>query len=66
MAEEKSRFFDSVNGDRRYSSEEFAEYFSSFLTTGIKNGGSNLQVTSTGSSMQVNISPGIAMIRGYL
>ncbi len=66
MAEEKSRFFDSVSGDRRYSSEEFAEYFSSFLTTGIKNGGSNLQVTSTGSSMQINISPGIAMIRGYL
>lgn len=66
MAEEKSRFFDSVGGDRRYSSEEFSEYFASFLTTGIKNGGSNLQVTCSGNSMQVNVLQGIAMINGYL
>lgn len=65
MAEEKSRFFDSVGGDKRYSSEDFAEYFRAFLTDGIKNGGDNLKVTSTGSSMQVSVLPGTAMIRGY-
>ena len=65
MALEESRFFDSVGGDRKYSADQFAEYFRVFLTSGIKNGGSNLQVTADGTSMAVTVDYGAAMLYGY-
>lgn len=65
MAVEQSRFFDSVSDDRVYQAEQFAEYFRTFLTDGILNGGNNLRVTATGSGMQVKVDYGSALIQGY-
>lgn len=65
MALEKSRFFDSVNGDRTYQAADFAEYFAEFLTDGIKNGGTNLQVTADGTGMFVKVEYGFARCGSY-
>lgn len=65
MALEQSRFFDSVGQDRTYSAREFTEYFKEFLSNGIKNGGSNLQV-SAGTGMNVQVGYGVALIEGYM
>lgn len=65
MALEQSRFFNSVSSDRTYQADDFAEFFRIFLTSGIKNGGTNLQVTAPGSGMTVNVDYGEAMIQGY-
>lgn len=65
MALEKSRFFDSVGDDRVYQADHFAEYFRLFLTNGILNGGTNLQVTADGNSLSVKCDYGKAMIEGY-
>lgn len=32
---EKSSFFTSLNGDRKYKSSDFAEYFSTFIGNGV-------------------------------
>mgnify|MGYP001023959089 CR=1 FL=1 len=66
MALEQSRFFDSVGGDKKYTAEQFAEYFRAFMTNGIKNGGSNLQVTAPGTGMDITIDYGIGLIEGYM
>ncbi|MCY9679756.1 hypothetical protein M5W74_11805 [Paenibacillus larvae] len=64
---EKSMFFNSVNGDRRYLAEDFAGYFSKFITNGyFPNKGSNLQVDATGQEMSVIIRSGAAWINGYM
>lgn len=61
------RFFDSTIDDKRYyTADEFAEYFRSMLTSGILNGGTNLQVNSLGTDMNINIQDGYAFINGYL
>lgn len=65
MALEKSRFFDSVGDDRTYQAEHFAEYFRLFLTDGIKNGGTNLKVSATGTGMNIKVDYGVALVRGY-
>ena len=64
---EKSYFFDSDNGDRKYSSTYWAEYFSSFIENGI--------FLKTGSELSMSLSPygdrafilrpGKAFINGY-
>ena len=64
---EKSYFFDSDNGDRKYSSTYWAEYFSSFIENGI--------FLKTGSELSMGLSPygdrafilhpGKAFINGY-
>lgn len=60
-----SLFFNSVNGDRRYKAESFADYFAQILTNGIfPNPSSNLQVTSN-NDMTITIKPGRANIKGY-
>lgn len=64
MAIEKSLFFDSVEEDRSYTADQFASYFRQFLTDGIKNGGTNLQVT-TATGMNVTVDYGTALIQGY-
>ena len=58
-----SSFFRSVAGDRKYSADQFAEYFRSFLTNGIFNGGTNLQVTV--NDMKSTIDIGKGWIEGY-
>ncbi|KOM97068.1 hypothetical protein ACP49_16170 [Clostridium botulinum] len=62
---EKSSFFNSINHDRRYKAEEFAEYFASFIGDGIfPNPSTNLQVLSN-NDMTVNVKQGKAWIKGY-
>jgi hypothetical protein len=62
---EKSSFFNSVGGDRRYKAQEFAEYFNSFIANGIFPVPSNgLQVLAN-NSMDVTVKAGKAWINGY-
>ena len=63
---EKSSFFTSLNGDRKYKSSDFAEYFSTFIGNGVfPNPSNNLLVTSNGD-MTINLSTGFAWINGYM
>ena len=63
---EKSSFFTSLNGDRKYKSSDFAEYFSTFIGNGVfPNPSTNLLVTANGD-MTINLSPGYAWINGYM
>lgn len=65
---EKYRFFDSIDGEdeRYYTADEFAEYFRQLISSGIFNGGTNLQVTCGGTDMSVQINEGYAWLEGYL
>lgn len=64
---EYSRFFDSTAEDQRhYTSDEFAEYFRTILTDGIFNGGTNLKVSTNGTSMISDIADGYAWLRGHM
>lgn len=64
---EKSSFFTSLNGDRRYKSEDFAKFFGSFIGNGVfPNPASNLQVRADSNDMTVTIGPGKAWIHGYM
>lgn len=58
-------FFNSVNGDRKYKSEDFANYFKTIIGTGVNPTTDNLRVVKVSSS-QVKILPGSACINGYL
>lgn len=63
---EKSSFFNSVSGDRKYQASSFAEYFNSLVTNGVfPNPSTNLQVISNGNST-VTIKIGKAWINGYM
>jgi hypothetical protein len=63
---EKSSFFNSVNGDRKYKASDFAEYFNSLLTNGVfPNPNTNLQVLSN-NNMTVTLKVGKAWINGYI
>lgn len=63
---ERSGFFNSVNGDRIYKAEDFAEYFNSFVTNGIfPNPSTNLQVIAN-NDMTVTLKAGKAWINGYV
>ena len=68
MAQQYSFFnADLVNGqyDRTYNAQDWAEYFASFINTGVSfTPSTSLQVTA-GTGMQVILSPGIAFINGY-
>lgn len=62
---EKSSFFTSLNGDRKYKSTDFAEYFSSFIGNGVfPNPSTNLQVLSN-NDMTITVKSGKAWINGY-
>lgn len=58
-------FFNSVNGDRKYKSEDFANYFKTFIGTGISAATDNLRVVKV-SNTQIKILTGSACINGYL
>lgn len=62
---EKSGFFNSQNGDRRYDVSFLADFYAQILTNGIYNGGTNLQVTNSNDDMQSDIAVGRAFINGY-
>lgn len=62
---EKSAFFNSVGGDRRYKAEEFAEYFNSFIGNGVfPQPSTGLQVIAN-NNMIVTVRAGKAWINGY-
>ncbi|MDR2903553.1 MAG: hypothetical protein LBU77_03490, partial [Clostridiales bacterium] len=57
--------FDSIAGDQRLlSAAQLAAWITAVMTSGIKNGGTNLQVTA-GTGMSVNINVGMANVNGY-
>lgn len=62
---EKSSFFNSISGDRRYKAEEWAEYFASFISNGVfSNPSTGLQVLAS-NSMIITVNTGKAWINGY-
>ena len=62
---EKSSFFNSVNGDRKYDTRDWANYFNKFITNGVfPNPSTNLQVMA-GDGMNVIVKAGPAWINGY-
>lgn len=61
----KSSFFDSLNGDRRYSSADWAKYFRQFIGNGVyADPAVSMQVQAAGG-MQVLIAEGACFINGY-
>ena len=61
MADQYGLFWNSINSDRTYDADSFAEWLRKFFTTGIFNG--EMQVTpSTG--MTVSVAPGYANLNG--
>lgn len=64
---EKSSFFNSVNGDRKYKAEDYANYFNKFLTDGVfPNVANNLQIIADAANMTVKVKTGSAWIKGYM
>lgn len=62
---QKSSFFNSVNGDRKYNASDYAAYFGSFIGNGVySNPGNNLAVMAV-SGMNISVTPGKAWINGY-
>lgn len=63
---EKSGFFKSIDGDRRYYASDFADYFGKFIGNGIYilDGIANLQVIAK-TSMTITLKPGAAFINGH-
>ncbi|MGR5876778.1 hypothetical protein ACT7C3_11385 [Bacillus pacificus] len=56
---EKFSFFGSVNGDRKYKAEDWANYFNKFITNGyFPNVASNLQVMADRNPNAGNIEAG--------
>lgn len=64
---EKSSFFNSIRGDRKYKAEDWVNYFNKFITNGyFPNVASNLQVTASALGMNVTLKSGVAWINGYM
>lgn len=62
---ESSGFFPSINGDRKYLTNFFAEYFADFISNGIyPNPSTQCQVLAN-NNMSVKVKPGNAYINGY-
>lgn len=62
---EKSFVFNSINGDRKYKSEDFASYFASFIGDGVfPNPSTGLQVIDN-NDMSVAVQAGKGWIKGY-
>lgn len=51
--------------DRKYLAEQFARYFSKFVSTGVMNDEPNQLKVSAGTGMNVVVAPGFAYINGY-
>jgi len=61
---EKSTFFNSVTGDRKYKAEDIAAHFAKLITNGVYPSGTQLQATED-AGMDVTVSAGSAWINGY-
>ena len=62
---ERSSFFNSVGGDRRYRAEHWARYFASFIGNGIFPVPSNALQVLAYDGMRILVRPGNAWINGY-
>ena len=63
---ERSAFFNSVAGDRKYKAEIFAGYFSKFITNGIfPLPADNLRIAAY-DRMEIKAHRGTGYINGYL
>ena len=51
--------------DRKYLAEQFARYFSNFVSTGVMNDVENQLKVTAGSGMTVTVAVGFAFIKGY-
>lgn len=62
----KSRFFRSDNGDRKYTAQDWADYFKALVKDGVTyDQDEGLEVYCTGSDMVSRIKVGGAFIQGY-
>lgn len=62
----KFGMFNSINGDRKYKAEDFAQYFATFIGNGIFVKPSDcLQILAISNSTNVIVRPGKAWINGY-
>lgn len=62
---EKSGFFNSANGDRKYKADFFAEYFGTFISNGIFPNPSTMCQVMANDDMTVTVKAGKAWINGY-
>lgn len=62
---QKSSFFNSVSGDRKYSAEDWAAYFASFVSNGVFALPSNSLQVVISSGMRITIKVGSGFINGY-
>ena len=66
MMAEKSSFFNSVNGDRKYLAGDFAKYFGEFISNGyFPKANNSLQVIAD-NGLTVTLKKGSAYINGYM
>lgn len=57
-----ANFFDSKEGDRKYTAEDFRNWLKGFLTNGVV---ANQLFAQAGEGMTITVSPGFAFINGY-
>lgn len=62
---QKSSFFNSVGGDRKYRAEDWATYFGSLIGNGYFAGDSTSLQVVAGDGMRVTVKAGRAFINGY-
>lgn len=62
---EKSSFFTSLNGDRKYKATDWAAYFANFIGNGVFPNPSSALRVNTNGDMTVSLSPGYGFIKGY-
>lgn len=62
---EKSSFFNSVSGDRKYAAEDWAAYFASFVSNGVFAEPSNSLQVVIATGMGISIKAGSGFINGY-
>ena len=55
-------FFNSVDGDRRYTADQMSNYFKGLISDGVYEGLGNAMVVTAGEGMTVNVGSGRAII----
>ena len=62
---QRSSFFNSIAGDRKYRAEDWAEYFGSLIGNGYFAGDSAALQVIPGAGMTVVVRAGRAFVNGY-
>lgn len=60
-----SGFFDSINGDRKYSAEQMSTYFEGLVSDGIYENIGDKFVVTAGTEMTINVGSGRALIKSH-